>query len=147
MNNKIILACVVVFSAIALGFWSNRTEAEKFILAKENGKCAIPAFKDALSASSSVFVGKVKSEKKVGDTKIFEFEVEKYWKGAKKKKIKISVYETSRFQAWFEVGEKYLVYATAEDDGAFHVGRCSRSKSIDDASEDLQKLGKGKRPR
>jgi hypothetical protein len=147
MNNKIILACVVVFSAIVFGLSSDWTEAESFIPAKENGKCAIAAFKDALAASSAVFVGKVKSEKKVGDTRVFELEVEKYWKGAKKKKIEISVYETARFQAWFEVGEKYLVFASAEDGGALHVGRCSRSKSVVDASEDLQKLGKGKRPK
>lgn len=146
MNNKIILACVIVFSAIAFGFSSKQAEAVNFIPAKGNGKCAILPFKDAFAASSAVFTGKVKSEKKVGDTRIFEFEVEKYWKGAKKKKIQISVYETARFQAWFEVGEKYLVFATA-DDGELKVGRCSRSKSVVDASEDLQKLGKGKRPR
>ncbi len=147
MNNKIILACVIVFSAIAFGFSSKQAEAVNFVPAKENGKCAILPFKDAFAASSAVFSGKVKSEKKVGDTRIFVFEVEKYWKGAKKKKIEISVYETARFQAWFEVGEKYLVFATADDDGTFNVGRCSRSKSVVDASEDLQKLGKGKRPR
>lgn len=144
MKNKIIVACVVVFSAIILAFSSNRVEAEGFGAA--NGRCAIPPFKTAFDASSAVFVGKVKSEKKQGDTKIFEFEVEKYWKGAGKKKIKINVYETPRFQAWFEVGEKYLIYADASD-GSLRVGRCSRSRDAGDASEDLGKLGKGKRPR
>lgn len=147
MYKKIILACVVVFSAIWFGFSSNRTEAEIFVSSNKSGKCAILPFKDALSAASSVFVGKVKSERKEGDTRIFEFEVEKYWKGAKKKKIQISVYETARYQAWLETGEKYLIFATAGDDGALHVGRCSRSKQAVDASEDLQKLGKGKRPK
>lgn len=147
MNNKIIAACVVVFSAIFFGLSSNITEAEDFIPAKENGKCAISAFNNALSASAAVFVGTVKSEKKTGDTKIFQFEVERYWKGSKKKKIEIRVHETMRYQAFFEVGEKYLVYATAGENGGLYVGRCSRSKDAGDASDDLQKLGKGKRPK
>jgi len=147
MKNKIIVACVIVFSAIFFGLLSDLTEAEDFIPAKENGKCAIAAFNNALSNSSAVFVGKVKSEKKVGDTRIFQFQVERYWKGSKKKKIEIRVHETMRYQAFFEVGGKYLVYASADEDGALYVGRCSRSKDAGEASEDLQKLGNGKRPK
>lgn len=144
MKKKIIVACAVIFSAIILVFSSNRVEAEG--LGLTNGRCAIMPFKAAFDASSAVFVGKVKSEKKEGDTRIFEFEVEKYWKGAGKKKIKINVYETARYQAWFQVGGKYLIYADASD-GNLRVGRCSRSRDAGDASEDLGKLGKGKRPK
>ena len=144
MKNKIIVACVIVFSAIVLAFSSNPIEAKGF--GAVNGKCAIQTFKTAFNTSSAVFVGKVKSEKKEGDTKTFEFEVEKYWKGAGRKKIKINVYETARFQAWFQVGGKYLIYADASD-GNLRVGRCSRSRDAEDASEDLRQLGKGKRPR
>jgi hypothetical protein len=147
MNSKLIAACAVVFLAIVFGFSSNQAKAENFISAGDSRKCAIPAFKDAFGASSAVFVGKVKSEKKTGDVRVFEFEVEKYWKGSKKKKVKISVYETTRFQAWFKVGEKYLVYAAGGEDGTLHVGRCSRSRDAGEASEDLQKLGEGKRPK
>jgi hypothetical protein len=145
MKKKIIVACAVVFSAIALAFSSNLQEAQGVGLA--NGKCAIPPFKEEFAASSAVFIGKVKSEKKEGNTRIFEFEVEKYWKGASKKKIEISVYETTRYQAFFEVGGKYLVYADAAEDKTLRVGRCSRSRDAGDASEDLGKLGKGKRPK
>jgi hypothetical protein len=145
MKKKVIVACAVVFSAIALVFSPNVQKAEVVGLA--NGKCAIPPFKEAFAASSAVFTGKVKSEKKEGDVKTFEFEVEKYWKGAGRKKIKINVYETARYQAFFEVGGKYLVYATAAEDKTLRVGRCSRSRDAGDATEDLGKLGKGKRPK
>lgn len=147
MNNKIIVACAVVFSGIIFGFSSDSTRAENFTIARENGKCAIASFDDSFASSSAIFVGKVISEKKEGDTRVFEFKVEKYWKGAKKKKIEISVYETTRYQAWFEVGGKYLVYAAADEDGKLRVGRCSRSRNADDASEDVRRLGKGKRPK
>jgi hypothetical protein len=144
MKSKLIVACAVFFSAIVFAFPPHLTEAENFGAAY--AKCAIPPFSEAFKASSAVFVGTVKSEKKEGDTKIFEFQVEKYWKGTKNKKIKINVYETARYQAWFEVGGKYLVYADSAD-GNLRVGRCSRSRDAGDASEDLGKLGKGKRPK
>jgi hypothetical protein len=141
MKNKIIAACVVVFSAIVLLLSSNLKEAEA------NDRCAILPFNRAFENATAVFVGEVLSEKKEGDTKIFEFELEKYWKGAGKKKVVINIYETPRYQAWFKVGGKYLVYAVADENGNLHVGRCSRSKDADDASEDLGKLGEGKRPK
>lgn len=144
MKSKLIVACAFVFSAIVFAFPTNLTEAESFGAA--NAKCAIPPFKEAFKTASAVFVGRVKSEKKKGDNRIFEFEVEKYWKGTKKRKIIINVYETARYQAWFEVGGKYLVYADSEE-GELRVGRCSRSRDASDASEDLGKLGKGKRPK
>ena len=145
MNRKIIAVCAVVFSAIFFAFSPGSEKAEGFA-PPVFGKCAIPPFREAFDRSSAVFVGTVKSEKKEGDVRTFEFEVEKYWKGAKKRKIQISVYETARYQAWFEVGGKYLIYAAASD-GAHRVGRCSRSRDAGDAAEDLGKLGKGKRPR
>jgi hypothetical protein len=85
------------------------------------------------------------SEKKEGNLRTFEFKVEKYWRGANSKKIEIKVNETMRYQAWFIVGKSYLVYAKKADSGNSQVSRCSRSKEVEFAKEDLQKLGKGKR--
>jgi hypothetical protein len=141
MKNKIIAACVVVFSAFVLALSSNLKSAEA------DGKCRIPPFDEAFKAASAVFIGEVKSETKEGDNRIFEFEIEKYWKGEDTRKITINVYETARYQAWFKVGGKYLVYAQIAADDEFRVGRCSRSRDADDASEDLAKLGEGKRPK
>jgi len=112
-----------------------------------NSKCAMPNLKTALQNSGAVFVGTVLSVTKNGDEKTFEFRVEKYWKGATRKKIKVSVLESMRFQAWFQVGESYLVFASADEDGTFRDGRCSGSKLLSEASKDLKQLGRAKVPR
>jgi hypothetical protein len=147
MKIRFIIALAIVFSAIALGFSSNFQTAETAGLVNFNLKCAIASYQSAYSQSKAVFVGEVVGEEKNGDTKTFKFKVEKYWKGKRAKNIEINVYETSRYQAFFKKGEKYLIYATADEDGKLHVGRCSRSRDLDNAEEDLQKLGKGKVPR
>lgn len=142
-----IIVFAVVFSAIGFGFSSNLQKAESAGFVRTNSKCAIPNFERAFEQSEAIFVGEVVSEEKSGDTKTFNFKVEKYWKGANKKNIEINVYETARFQAWFKTGERYLVYASANEKGKLNVYRCSRSKSIESAEDDLKRLGKGKAPR
>ena len=145
MKIKLFIAFAAFFSAIGLGFSSN--------LQTEEGaggfgrKCGIPSFQAAYGQSKAVFVGEVVGEEKQGDTRTFDFKVEKYWKGASSQHVEILVYETARYQAWFKEGGKYLIYASADGDGKLHVGRCSRSRDVEDAGEDLQKLGKGKIPR
>ena len=141
MKYQKIIVAIVVLSAM-FGAVSS-----KIVIAEgEMGKCRILSFREAFEASEAVFVGKVLSEEKSGDVRTFEFEVEKYWKGESKKKIKINVYETMRYQARFQVDERYLIYANANDEGKLSVGRCSRSREADDASEDIEKLGAGKKP-
>ncbi len=141
------LALGVIFSTIAFGFPSNLSNAKNTFGEASGARCAIPSFAAAKNRAQAIFVGKVLSKKSNGDEKIFEFEIEKYWKGEDKKKIKVRVYENPRFQAWFETGETYLIFADAdEDDGKLFVGRCSRSKEIDAASEDLKSLGEAKKP-
>jgi hypothetical protein len=66
-------------------------------------------------------------------------------RGAANREIKINVQETARYQAWFEVGEKYLVYARgSEENEKLWETRCSRSKLLADASEDIKVLGKAR---
>jgi len=49
-----------------------------------------------------------------------------------------------RRQAWFEVGEKYPVFARGNQTGGkLWIARCSRTKSFAAASEHLQQFGKG----
>ena len=149
MNIKLIAAAsVVVFSAFVFAFSPDLSETEVSARAHENGKCAILPFNRAFDASAAVFVGEVVSEVKEGDEKIFEFEVERYWKGENARKVEIRAYESRRFQAWFKTGERYLVYASRDKDNNLRVSRCTRSREADDAAaeEDLQKLGEGKRP-
>jgi len=147
MKIRFIIALAIVLSAIVSGFSSNFQTAESAGWVNFNSKCAIASFQTAYSQSKAVFVGEVVGEEKNGDTRTFDFKIEKYWKGKNAKNIKIDVYETSRYQAFFKKGEKYLIYAAADEDGKLRVGRCSRSRDLENAEEDLQKLGKGREPR
>ena len=140
MKIRIVLLTAVVLSAIGFGLSSYGETAVEC-------KCGIPSADAAFTRSSNVFLGEVVSEEKNGDIRTFEFKVERYWKGKAAKTIKINVYENARYQAWFKTGERYLVYATANQDGTLSVGRCSRSNEAKNAAADLKKLGKGKVPR
>lgn len=146
MKIRYFIALAVIFLAIGVAFSSDFSVTESANNLNSAGKCAIPNFQTAYRESKAVFVGEVVGEEKDGDTRIFDLKVEKYWKGAKAKRVRVYVYETARYQAWFKKGGRYLVYATADTDGKLYVGRCSRSRDADD-TEDLQKLGKGKTPR
>ena len=143
MKIRFIVAFAAVFSAIGffLAFNFQTTESAGVSL------CIMTTFKSSYRQSKAVFVGEVVGEEKNGDNKTVKFEVEKYWKGANVKNVEINIYETMRYQANFKKGEKYLIYATAGENGKLSVGRCSRSLPVTNAAEDLRKLGKGKIPR
>ena len=144
MKKRIVIVCAAAFFAVGIVFPSGYTRAETYDSTIFSAKCAIPSFRQAFQKSANVFVGKVISESKKGDYRIFQFEAAKYWKGAKTKKITVEVYETPRFQAWFEVGGEYLIFAE-QNEGKLQVSRCSRSKELSDAKDDLKLLGKGKK--
>lgn len=145
MKIKFLAAFTAVFAALgfAVSFDFNRAEGA----ADWGAKCAIPSFQSAYQQSKAVFLGEVVGEEKQGDVRTFDFKVEKYWKGKDAKRVEILVYETARYQAWFKKDGKYLIYAAEDDDGNLRVGRCSRSRDVEFADEDLQKLGEGKSPR
>lgn len=143
MKIVIIVAALVCTSFGAVPRGDIEHESGKTIAV---AKCAIPNFENAFRNSKAVFVGKVTNVTKVGDDRVFEFAVEKYWKGAVKKRMTVSFYETTRYQAWFKLGETYLMFAGGDPDGQLTVGRCSRSKDLSQAGEDLKKLGKAKQP-
>jgi hypothetical protein len=145
MKKQILLLILIMVSVVFTGISDHRFE----VAAKETGtleKCAIPPFGQAYKFSKAVFIGKVLSVREEDSKKIFEFKVEKYWKGIKAKNVEVGIYETTRYQAWYKVGGRYLVFARATDDGKLIDGRCSRSKDAADsnAADDLKQLGKGK---
>jgi len=139
----VVLALFVIGLTLSSGFQTAKSANES----NAGAKCAIPPFQQAYQQAQAVFVGEVVGEEKTGDVRAFDFRVEKYWKGAGAKRVEIRVYETARFQAWFKKGGKYLIYAFAGEDDELRVGRCSRSRDIEFAEDDLQKLGKGNIPR
>jgi hypothetical protein len=140
----------IVFLALTslIGLLPNTAEVSAFeVSAFESeslAKCAMPSFEASYRDSAAIFTGKVLSERKEGDEKIFTIRVEKYWKGKKSKTVEVHYYETMRYQAWLKVGEKYLVYARSNDQGTLSDGRCSLTKNYSEAKADLKKLGKGK---
>ena len=146
MKKRIIFLALVTIALVLSVFTSSKVEIE----AKESAisaKCATREFNEEYKYSKAVFVGKVLSvREEPGSKKIIEFKVAKYWKGVKTKKVEVTVYETSRYQAWYEVGKDYLVYAR-DDNGSLMDGRCSRSREIGDAfiKPDLKRLGKWKK--
>lgn len=103
-------------------------------------KCKVQNVKIARANAHAVFVGTVLSVEEKGDVKIFIFQVEKRYKGAASKKVQVGVQESTRYQAWFEAGKKYLVYADGDADGKLWEQRCSRSKPFEDAADDIKEL-------
>lgn len=140
MKNYIFLVLVLGFSALAGGLPSNIEKAEA------SSKCAIASVKSSLQYAKAVFSGEVIGEERNSDVKTFKFKVDRYWKGEDKKEIEISVYQTPRYQSPFREGGEFLVYAVADEEGRLSVKRCSRSKDLRFAEQDLRELGEGKTP-
>lgn len=114
-----------------------------------SARCAIRSFEAEYEGSRAVFIGRVIEVEKEGDTKIFTFEIERFWKGVDSRKVKVAVYENPRFQAQFREEGRFLVFAKEDEEHGLSDGRCSRSKDLDrfkeGAEEDLEKLGPGEK--
>jgi hypothetical protein len=108
-------------------------------------KCATPNFAAAKVRAAAIFTGKVLSVTEDGTSKIFEFQVSKVWKGTPGKMVKVTYFESLRYEPIFEVGKDYLMFAETGDDKNLHVYRCSRSAEIANAADDLKLLGKAKK--
>lgn len=138
------LLSILLLSVVSLSFFlSGKTE----VSAKNSesfAKCRMPTFTEAYREANTIFAGKVLSVRKEGDERIFTLQVEKYWKGTKSKTLEVRYYETWNFQAWLQVGGRYLVYARKDEKGNLVDGRCSMTKNYSEASVELKKLGKAK---
>ena len=107
-------------------------------------KCKQPGTPlEELKEAAAVFLGKVKKVNEDSRNRIFEFEVEKYWKGASRKVITVRSGKHI-YGSRFTIGQKYLVYAYGEDE--LGTSRCTRTKSLGSAAFDLKELGEGKIP-
>jgi hypothetical protein len=149
MKMRKILLTVLAGSTFFLALPSNssNTVNADVIGVAESAKCGIPPFPVAYAAAKAVFVGQVVKVTQNERGKTFDFQVEKYWKGSKSKKASVMVYETSRYQAFYENGKKYLVFASVGEKGVLLDGRCSRSNDIVEAAADMKALGRAKIPR
>ena len=126
-------------------------------------RCFMPvSVSEELEKSDAVFAGKVLAEEyrplKIstapGEVLTVRFAVEKWWKGAKSEEVILytstirhseGLYSFMDEDFHFSAGERYLVYASGAPDNLRTDG-CRRTKKLESAYEDLQKLGEGGAP-
>jgi len=98
-----------------------------------------------LKRAAAVFVGEVGGIRAEEYSLTVEIKVERVWKGAINKTI---IVQTSKWESScgysMATGKKYLIYVYGK--APFTVSRCSRTKPLESASEDLKELGEGKQP-
>jgi hypothetical protein len=112
--------------------------------------CTVPStVKEEFQRQTAVFSGKVVSINKTNEGLIWSsadpvkitFEVDQAWKGEVGNKLSFYTAMSSASCGYeFMENERYLVYATGENDH-LQVGLCSRTKFLITAVEDLQALG------
>lgn len=98
----------------------------------------------AVDEVDAVFAGRITRTARVrGPQHWLEatFEIESRWKGARSATIRV---RTPWFPALcgfpFEHGERYLVYAVLEDDGRLYTDACSRTRTSDEAGDEVIQL-------
>lgn len=75
------------------------------------------------------------------------FSVTRRWKGVDTEEVVVRTARDSAACGFaFEVGQDYVVYASAEEAGTLSTGLCDRTARVADASEDLDALGTGEVP-
>ena len=102
--------------------------------------------KDAYQKASSVFVGEVVQIIKKPDVYSVRFRVEKTWNKTFQKEIIVSTAKESSLCGYtFEVGKKYLVFAS-ENNNNLMTNICTRTASVQ-ANKDTAFLNKIKKPK
>ena len=108
--------------------------------------CVSFSFKEEVKQSKVVFSGEVFSVEYVLNHRVITFNVIDGWKGVDKSQL-IVVTEALGEACGYEFldAKKYLVFADLNpEDNQLYVSSCSRTKRIDDAVEDIKKLGQPK---
>jgi hypothetical protein len=139
-------SCLAALFVFGFAIFPNQF-GQNEVIALAEAKCRIPTLQEAKNEESAIFEGKILEVTPNENGKTFVLSVNRNWKGAKTKKITIFVNESARFESWFEIGKKYLVFARLDDSKKLVVGRCSRSNEIEQAADDLKSLGKSRKPR
>jgi hypothetical protein len=105
-----------------------------------------PPPKEALTASTAVFTGKVVAVDKAGDFQIaVTIEISGAYKGVKEKKVTVYTADNgASCGVGFTKGTSYLVYAREQMRGEEKVlgtNLCSRTTTLANAKDDLAELG------
>lgn len=130
---------VSLLVAIGVWLWSPAAHA---------CKCAEPAGAvEAAAGAAAVFEGQVTKISAVdAQTQRVELKVPRAWKGVSSEQVAVTTPAESAACGYpFQLGESYLVYASAGGDG-LRVVHCSRTRSIAEADADVAALGMGVTP-
>lgn len=95
-------------------------------------------------APRSFFAGRAEHFRQGDFTTIVAFDAGRAWKGVDTNAVTLTTGgqgNTCRF--YFEEGKEYIVYASIDNNGMLGTSSCSRTKPVQDASEDLSVLGEG----
>ena len=95
--------------------------------------------------SQAVFLGQVMEISTNGQEDVIKSKVEKIWKGSSSKEtVLTSPWLGKRCQFKFQADKESLVYAFGTEKPG--TTTCSRTALSESASEDMQRLGDGKKP-
>lgn len=109
---------------------------------------------DALSRADVVFEGRVihvptrtDFARAFGGVVTYEFEVERYWKGAVESNVSVNTPSSgSACGRRFRIGERYLVYAQVDSQTGDMIDTiCSRTRESERADEDFTRLPTARR--
>lgn len=136
---------VLTFSALTIFLLAASIEANACWCVDPGTGC------EKVGRSDTIFIGRVVAakvntprpvqdgdevERWFGPDQTVTLQVEENFLGAKFKTIDI-VTGASDCDFWFKSGERYLVYASHGADGKVHTSKCSGTKTLDKAEEDL----------
>jgi hypothetical protein len=109
--------------------------------------CMQQTQEDAAQNAGAIFEGRVTRIENPEGNPTIHFQVVRSFKGPSQESLTASTANSSASCGYgFEQGKSYLVYATQEAGGALAVSLCSRTAPIENATEDLNKLGLGVTP-
>jgi hypothetical protein len=140
---------IITAAVFMCSFGTNLTNATTPITCLTlSEKCRTPGTaREALQEATAVFIGEISKISESDNTKTLEFSVEQYWKGENTKTQNVQVNVGTRYSPSFNVGERYIVYASENGSGGqLTTGRCTRTKLAQYADDDIKELGKGKKP-
>lgn len=125
--------------------------------------CVAPELEGSIDSADVIFEGMTAAapeeiERDIGlgaygdvQTRRYDFEVLRYFKASGDRALPAELALHTPAQApacgrTFDPSEVYLIYARVRDDGLLVDFRCSRTRSFDNAGEDLALLGEGTVP-
>jgi len=99
------------------------------------------AFRGLRGDADAIFVGKAVGQSVKGG---MNFVVERYWKGSLKRQEFVYTAQNNTCAVGFADGERYLVFAIANDKGELNTNLCLKPGRVRDRAVFLRRLGRGK---